>query len=80
MRGIPIKPFPAKWDDLEAPGAVIRVNSWGKKYNAKAGIDRNAEMIEEADAVALFPGGKGTRDTHRRAIARGLDVYLFDKV
>lgn len=30
--GIPVASFPAEWDNLEAPGAVVKVNRWGKHY------------------------------------------------
>lgn len=35
---------PAAWDDLEAPGARVKVGPKGNKYNAKAGFDRNVDM------------------------------------
>src|SRR5687768_5539022 len=60
----------ADWNDLKAKGAVIKTNTWGKKYNANAGFARNSEMIEVADAViALQPNGEtsGTQDTIKKA-------------
>jgi len=60
---IPIKPFPALWDDLTTPGAVIKLNKFGKKYNAKAGPDRNMRMAEYADAlIAITSGTPGTKN------------------
>ena len=35
---------PADWDNIDVPGARIKINSAGKKYNALAGFNRNQEM------------------------------------
>jgi hypothetical protein len=43
--GVKIEVHPARWDDLESPGAVIRENKYGVRYNANAGPIRNAEMV-----------------------------------
>jgi len=53
-KGYTIKPFPAKWDDLTHPDAVIKTNRWGKKYDAKAGPRRNEEMAKYADELIAF--------------------------
>jgi hypothetical protein len=58
---VPIKPFPADWDNL------------GKR----AGFIRNQEMAAYADAVALFPGGRGTNNMYDEACGRGLLIYDF---
>lgn len=55
---------PADWDNLNAPNAIIKINSKGYKYNARAGMDRNREMALLADACVIFmvgesPGSKG---------------------
>lgn len=60
---IPIKRFPADW------------NAHGKA----AGPIRNKEMAEYADAVALFPGGKGTASMYVEATKAGLTIYDFRK-
>ncbi len=62
-RGIPVEPYPAAWDDLDAPGAVIRYRN-GKPYNARAGHDRNRDMGERAEAgIGLWDGrSTGTKD------------------
>jgi len=36
-RSIPVIPFPADWNNLDAPGAVIKENKYGKLYNKRAG-------------------------------------------
>jgi hypothetical protein len=44
--GIPIKEFPADWENVTAPGAKIRVNENGREFNSKAGLWRNEEMAK----------------------------------
>jgi hypothetical protein len=72
--------FPAEWDNLEAPKAVIKINKWGKPYNAKAGHDRNAKMAEVADAlIAIWDGkSKGTRDMIHIMKYLKKDVYVME--
>lgn len=70
---LPIKPFPAKWKDLKAPGAIIKYRN-GTPYNAKAGTDRNREMALYADYLCLFAGGKGTSNMRREAKAAGVEI------
>ena len=54
----------AKWDDLTAPGAVIKTNRKGEKYNAKAGHERNVLMSLNTDAAVIFWDGQspGSKD------------------
>ena len=59
LRGIPIKKFPADW------------NTFGKS----AGHKRNKEMALYADAVVLFPGGRGTDSMYKEAKKVGLSIY-----
>jgi hypothetical protein len=63
--GIAFQGFPAKWDDLEVEGAVIKTNKFGKKYNANAGFKRNKDIVDAADVVVAFWdfSSKGTRDS-----------------
>lgn len=74
---IHVEPFPADWDNLDAPGAIIRTGRNGKKYNAKAGNDRNVKMAEYADALLLIWNGKskGSADMLREAKKAGLRIY-----
>ena len=58
---IPVKRFPADW----------------QTHGRAAGPIRNKAMAEYADAVALFPGGKGTDSMFREAKAAGLTIYDF---
>lgn len=73
---------PAEWDNLDAPGAIIkeRANPWKKtkeKYNAKAGFDRNEKMAEIADVlIAINLGTSGTQDMINRAKKHNLLIYV----
>lgn len=62
--GIPIKVFPALWDI----------------YGAAAGPLRNQQMLIEGkpDIVLAFPGGRGTADMIRRAVAATIPVQQVD--
>lgn len=70
--------FPADWDNIKAPGAVIRRNSRGQ-YNAMAGHWRNEEMAQFADeALIVWDGAStGSLDMLHRMIALEKPVYLF---
>lgn len=76
--GLPIKSFPAAWSNIEAPGALIKINRYGDKYNARAGHDRNTEMVTYADAViALWDGvSPGTKHALREAKRLGRPVFV----
>jgi hypothetical protein len=75
-------PVPADWDDISAPGAVIRRHGNGSLFNARAGIDRNGLMLEREPKPTHAlgtPGGTGTADMRRRierACADGVDIKL----
>ena len=56
---IPIKVFHADWE----------------KHGKAAGPIRNAEMAAYADAVVLFPGGKGTESMYQEAKKAGIKIY-----
>jgi hypothetical protein len=73
-RRVPVKPYPAAWDDLSAPGARVLTRGDGTRYNANAGTDRNDLMLERErpDVVVAFPGGGGTADMVRKAKAAGV--------
>ena len=82
--GIPVADFAAKWDDLSHPDAIIRTNKFGKQYDARAGIRRNHDMGDYAEAlVAIWDEkSKGTKDMIDYATKKGLKVFVFrvDKV
>lgn len=45
---------------------------WSK--GKRAGPERNARMVAEADMLLAFPGGRGTADAVKKALARGIRV------
>lgn len=73
-RGIAVDPYPADWDNIERPGAMVRRNSRGKLYDAAAGPFRNERMLREGHPSFAIgcPGGKGTRDMTIRCLEFGL--------
>jgi hypothetical protein len=50
-RKIPVIEVPAAWDDIKAPGAVVRETASGEFYNLLAGLWRNQDMAHKADAL-----------------------------
>lgn len=82
---LPIKEFPADWNNIYAENAIIkeRYNKFKKKnekYNANAGFQRNEEMAEYADAlIALQPNGdsNGTQDIIRRFKKKGKPLFVL---
>lgn len=74
---VAVEVYPADWDNLDAPGAVIKVQN-GRKYNARAGHDRNLKMAVIADALIAIWDGKspGTKDMIDIATQKGLKVYV----
>jgi len=75
--GIRVIPCPADWSDLKVPGAVIRHNRYGRKYNAAAGPMRNQRMLKDhaPDIVIAFPGHSGTAGMVLLAEENGVEVF-----
>ena len=61
QNSIPVKRFPANWE----------------RYGSYAGPVRNRQMAVYADAVALFPGGAGTRNMYEQAVEHGLTIFDY---
>ena len=57
-KGIPVKTFKAQWT----------------MHGRRAGPIRNRVMADYADAVVLFPGGKGTASMKREAVRADLII------
>lgn len=66
--GTPYVPMPAKWDDIEAPNAVVKERADGTTYNVAAGSQRNYQMALCADAliVILRQWTNGTTDMYKK--------------
>lgn len=71
--------YPADWNDLSHPDAVILTGRSGKQYDAKAGFRRNQTIVDNCDVVVAFWDGtsRGTKDTLQRAKVAGKPVYVF---
>lgn len=74
--GYPWVGFPAPWDNLDAPGAVIRHRRDGTPYNVRAGYDRNRQMaVVGTNLIAWWDGvSGGTQDMIAQAERRNLPV------
>lgn len=77
--GLPCKEMPAEWDNIKAPGAVVKCRKDGVLYNVKAGYDRNIRMAEYADGLLLVWDGvsKGSKQMLESAYERELEVYVY---
>jgi hypothetical protein len=77
--GIPVKPFPADWKNLNAPGAVIRSNRYGQ-YNCMAGHMRNRQMGDYADGlIAVWDGvSRGTESMINYMQSLGKPVFVYN--
>lgn len=83
-RGVPAEAVPAPWNDFELVdpstgrrAVVPRRRRDGTPYNAAAGWVRNQTMVDRgADGAVVFPGGRGTRDCHRRIVAAGIAAWV----
>lgn len=56
---------------------LMRFPADWKTHGRAAGPIRNREMAKHADAVILFPGGRGTDSMRREAEANGLVVIRY---
>lgn len=70
--GLTIEEFHPNWDDVEVPGALVKLNSYGKAYNARAGFDRNTEMAHACTHVVAFWDGKSPGTKHMLTLCKKL--------
>lgn len=63
-KAIPYLIFPADWNE----------------YGKKAGILRNQDIVDNAEAMVAFlaPESRGTRDSIKRAQAKGIPVHIVN--
>ena len=66
VNGVPIEVYHANW----------------KRDGRAAGPIRNQKMLDHGkpDAVAAFPGGRGTADMIRRAIKASIPIYTYQRI
>lgn len=78
-RGVPRDPYPAKWEDVDAFGALVKWRG-SRRYNARAGLQRNIRMLVQAvpHLVVVFPGGSGTAHCRAQALRRGIAIMDVD--
>ena len=78
---IPIKQFPAEWNNLDADNCIIKYKRC-KPYNALAGFNRNEEMAKYADQLIAIWDGKssGTKDMIERAKKHNLQIVVWDYI
>ena len=81
--GVEQEAHPARWEELDVEGAVIRYDKWNRPHAAKAGPIRNAEMVAAGAEICLafhraISASKGTKDCARRAIEMGIPTYLIN--
>ena len=81
--GLPTKRIEARWNDwdgLPADRILLRRNSRGELYNAKAGPNRNEEMGEEGDRLIAIPGqnSRGTYHMIRVMKDLGKPTIVYD--
>lgn len=77
-KNIPITVHEADWNDVSHPDANVRINRFGKKYDANAGKRRNTKIIEDAHIVVAFHHDTpGTRDSLAKARASGKQIVEY---
>jgi hypothetical protein len=76
---VPVEPMLAEWDIITGPNVSVKINKWGKKYNARAGFQRNERMAIYGDVLIAIWDGKshGTKDMISRATKHGLLVLEY---
>lgn len=79
--GVKILYFIPEWGNIDKPCAVIKTNRYGKPYNAKAGMDRNHKMGDEATHLIAFWDGKsrGTKDmiTYMERLKKPVKIFKY---
>jgi len=74
--GIPVVRYPAKWKELDQPGAIVKTNQWGGEYNANAGFYRNEQMGMYADClIAIDDNTPGTGNMIK--VAKHYELKIF---
>lgn len=66
------------WATIEGIAVRCFRADW-KTHGKAAGPIRNRQMAEYADAVVLFPGGRGTQSMFEEAKKAGIKIFDFRK-
>jgi len=66
---ISLDEFKPDWSNLDHEDAVIRTHANGVRYDSRAGLRRNSDIIEASDKVIAFWDGdsSGTMDSLKKA-------------
>lgn len=77
LRGLEVERYPAEWDNLDVKPCYVKINQYGKKYNAMAGKNRNKLMAEKCDAAVIFWDGYSSGTKHMIETIRKLNKKLY---
>jgi hypothetical protein len=80
--GVPVHAYPAEWDNLDLPGALVLKRADGTPYVANAGPIRNARMVADGADLCLavherLKWSKGTKGCAKLALDAGIPVWLI---
>jgi len=79
--GIPIDLNIPDWENINVPGAVVKINKWGKPYNARAGHMRNAIMADKADyLIAIWDGKSSGTNNMIKEMEKRNKPYIVKKI
>lgn len=79
MNHFPLSVLDAKWDDLTAPGALVREKN-GRQYNAKALFQRNENFINFIDILIIIhqEDYENYEDLVKKAKAKKIHIFDFN--
>jgi len=77
---IPVKDFPAKWDDFSVEPCFIKTRRGGAKYNSWAGHNRNKEMANYGSHLILIWDGKSSGSTSMKKLAKEKGLVIYEKI
>ena len=77
---IKIKSMPADWNNLTVEPCVVRVGRNGKKYNLLAGLNRNKDMANYAEALVLVWDGKSDGSKNMLSLAKERNLKIYQKI
>jgi len=70
-----------EWRNINHQNALIKYNKAGEKYDARAGLRRNQDIVNESDMVIAFWDGesKGTKHviSYARQVNKPIKIVLF---
>ncbi|OYV75010.1 MAG: hypothetical protein B7Z66_14450 [Chromatiales bacterium 21-64-14] len=78
-RGYPVVAMPARWNATDAPCAIVHEKT-GRRYNARAGMDRNAWMAAYGTHLAAFWDGESSGTRHMIKTAEACGVHTWVKI